>query len=194
MSEINLADSILHRLKRGEQTVIRQLYKIAYPQCASFVKNNNGTGNDAEDFFQEALVVLYKKVHQPAFELKSDVKTFLYAITRNLWLNELRKRSKSGLKLIMDDPETNYVLTEEDTLIEKEETEQKHELISEMLLQIQGGCKDVLIDFYLKKLSLKAIAEKHGFTVQYAKKRRYKCMESFKQQVREQHERIYQEA
>ncbi|MEM6316017.1 MAG: sigma-70 family RNA polymerase sigma factor [Bacteroidota bacterium] len=184
MGEINLNDAIVKRLKRGEQSVIRQLYRLAYPECASFIKNNNGTGNDAEDFFQEALVVLYKNVHKPDFELKSHIKTYLYAINRNLWLTELRKRSKNGLQLVMDDKDTDYVLYQEDTLVEKQEVEKKHKLIGEMLQQVKGGCKDILIDFYYKKLSLKAIAEKYGFTAQYAKKRRYKCMEAFKKQVR----------
>jgi len=187
MSEINLNDAIVERLKKGEQSVIRQLYKLAYPECASYIKNNNGTDNDAEDFFQEALVILYKNVNKPDFELKSHIKTYLYAITRNLWLTELRKRSKSGLKLVMDDKDTDYVLYQEDTLVEKQEVEKKHELISEMLLQVQGNCKDILIDFYYKKLSLRAIAAKYDFTEQYAKKRRYKCMEGFKKQVKEQY-------
>jgi len=130
---------------------------------------------------------MYKNVNKPDFELKSHIKTYLYAITRNLWLTELRKRSKSGLKLVMDDKDTDYVLYQEDTLVEKQEVEKKHELISEMLLQVQGGCKDVLIDFYYKKLSLKEIAVKYDFTEQYAKKRRYKCMQAFKKQVREQY-------
>ena len=190
MSEVNLNEAIVERLKKGDQAVIRQLYQMAYPQCASFVKNNTGTTNDAEDFFQEALVQLYKNVHKAGFELKSHIKTYLYAITRNLWLNELRKRSKSGLKLIMDDPETNYVLPQEDMILEKEEAEKKHDLIGEMLLQVQGGCKGVLIDFYYKKLSLKEIAKKYNFTDQYAKKRRYKCMEAFKKQVRERYEEL----
>ena len=190
MSEINLTDNIIARLKKGDQKVIRQLYNIAYPQCASFIKNNTGTQNDAEDLFQEALVILYKKIQEPDFKLTSNIKTYVYSITRNLWLNELRKRSKSGLKLVMDDPDTNYVLAQEDTLTEKEEVEKKHDLISEMLLQVQGGCKDILIDFYFKKLSLKAIAEKNGFTDQYAKKRRYKCMEAFKKQVRARHNEL----
>ena len=187
MSQLNKNDAILERLKKGEQSVIRQLYKLAYPECASFIKNNNGTGNDAEDFFQEALVIMYKNVNKPDFELKSHIKTYLYAITRNLWLTELRKRSKSGLKLVMDDKDTDYVLYQEDTLVEKQEVEKKHELISKMLLQVQGGCKDVLIDFYYKKLSLKEIAAKYDFTEQYAKKRRYKCMQAFKKQVREEY-------
>lgn len=193
MSEINLNDAIVARLRNGEQSVIRQLYKIAYPACASYIKNNNGTSNDAEDFFQEALVALYKNVNKAGFELKSHIKTYLYAITKNLWLTELRKRSKSGLKLVMDDKDTDYVLTQEDTLTEKQEVEKKHELISEMLLQVKGGCKEVLIDFYYKKLSLREIAEKYNFTEQYAKKRRYKCMQAFKKQVRERHDSLNEE-
>jgi len=36
-------------------------------------------------------------------------------------------------------------------------------------------------------MSLKEIATAMGFSEQYAKKRRYKCMEAFKKQVRSQY-------
>lgn len=187
MREVNITSNLIDRLRRGEETALRQLYELSYPQCASFVKNNQGTPNDAEDMFQEALVVLYRKINDAGFELKSHIKTFLYAITRNLWLNELRKRSKSGLKLVMDDKETDYVLVDEDLLAEKEEEEEKHNLIGKMLMEIEGNCKELLINFYYKKMKLREIAEVMGFTEQYAKKRRYKCMEAFKKSVRERY-------
>jgi len=133
---------LVDRLKKGDRLAIKELYQIAYPECASFIKNNKGTANDAEDFFQESMVVLYRKIREPDFQLTSHVKTFLYSITRNLWLNELRKRSKSGLKLVMDEQsDKEYVLTTEDQIEEKEDAEKKHNLIAKMILQIEGNCK-----------------------------------------------------
>lgn len=177
--------TIVEQLRKGNQQAIRDLYQLSFPACANFIKNNNGTTNDAEDFFQEALVVLYRKVSDSNFQLTSNIKTYLYSITRNLWLNELRKRSKSGLKLVMDDhADKEYILTEEEQVETKQEEEQKHNLIAKAVQNMQGNCKDVLINFYFKKMSLREIAAKMGFTEQYAKKRRYKCMESLKLKVR----------
>ncbi len=177
--------TIVEQLRTGNQQAIRSLYQISFPECASFIKKNNGTNNDAEDCFQEALVVLYRKVSDSNFQLTSNIKTFLYGITRNLWLNELRKRSKSGLKLVMDEQsDREYILTADDQVEQKQEEEVKHKLIAQAIQRMQGNCKDVLINFYFKKMSLREIAAKMGFTEQYAKKRRYKCMESLKQKVR----------
>ncbi|MEM1327938.1 MAG: sigma-70 family RNA polymerase sigma factor [Bacteroidota bacterium] len=189
MSTFSSNAALVDQLKAGNRAVIKELYRIAYPECASFIKNNNGTASDTEDFFQEALVVLYRKIQQPTFELTSNIKTFLYSINRNLWLNELRKRSKSGLKLVMDEQDDKeFVLTSEDEVAEKEETEKQYNLIAEMLQAVEGNCKEVLINFYHKKMSLKEIAAVMGFSEQYAKKRRYKCMQAFKKQVRERYE------
>ncbi len=192
MSNIQLnTDLIVEQLRKGNQQAIRNLYQLSFPECASFIKKNSGTHSDAEDFFQEALVVLYRKVSDSNFRLTSNIKTFLYGITRNLWLNELRKRSKSGLKLVMDEhSDKEYILTEEDQVEAKQEEEQKHQLIAKAIQTMQGNCKDVLVNFYFKKMSLREIAAAMGFTEQYAKKRRYKCMKSLKLKVRTEYAKL----
>ena len=84
-------DILLVQLKTGDNASFQLLYKFYFPSVASYVKQNMGNTEDAEDIFQEAILVLLQKVRQPDFILTSALKTYLYAIAKNLWLKRLRK-------------------------------------------------------------------------------------------------------
>ncbi len=55
-----------------------------------FVTNNNGTTNDAQDIFQDVMLVFVEKVRQDDFHLTASAKTYLMAITKHLWLKKRR--------------------------------------------------------------------------------------------------------
>ena len=57
-----LADDILLvQLKAGDSDSFQLLYKIYFPSVASYIKRNMGNTEDAEDIFQEAILVLLQK-------------------------------------------------------------------------------------------------------------------------------------
>ena len=42
-----------------------------------YVKQNNGTSSDAEDLYQDALIVLLEKLSQDNFHLSASLKTYI---------------------------------------------------------------------------------------------------------------------
>ncbi|HET6996503.1 MAG TPA: sigma factor, partial [Chitinophagaceae bacterium] len=56
------------------------------------VVSNGGNAQDAEDIFQEALIIVCRKVKDPGFQLTAQLSTYLYSVSRFLWKDELRKR------------------------------------------------------------------------------------------------------
>src|SRR5688572_1434850 len=92
---------LLEQLKTGDSASFQLLYKFYFPSVASYIKQNTGSKQDAEDIFQEAILVLLQKVRQPDFVLTSALKTYLYAVAKNLWLKRLRERKL----VLMDEPE-----------------------------------------------------------------------------------------
>lgn len=83
-------------LRARDRLAYEFLYRIIRPEVRRFVQRNHGCTADAEDVFQEALLVLADKVRQPGFALTSSFRTYLLAIVRNLWLNRLRARRQQG--------------------------------------------------------------------------------------------------
>src|SRR4028118_1813950 len=92
----NLTDKeLLIKLQKKEEPAFMLLYKFYYPSIKHYIQKNQGNNADAEDIFQESIIVLFEKIDSPDFILTSSLKTYLFAIARNLWLKRLR-----GAKLI----------------------------------------------------------------------------------------------
>lgn len=161
---------IIEHLKSGDQVAaFTALYK-AFPMVKSHVRKHSGTSTEAEDIFQEALIILLKKVHLPEFQLSSSLSTYVFGISKFLWNNELRKR-KPHLEFQLDhageiDP-TEY-----------NEMDERIGFAQKALQSVSERCREIFQLFYIERLSMKSIAEKLGYTnEQNAKTQKYKCLE-----------------
>ena len=74
--------------------VLLYIYKNSFRPVRHLITTNSGNEEDARDIFQEALVILYKKLKSNNLRLYCSVSTFIYSIARLLWLKELKKRGK----------------------------------------------------------------------------------------------------
>lgn len=84
----------LENLRLHDRAAYELLYRLAMPSVVRYVQQNGGDRADAEDVFQETLLVLAQNVQQPDFRLTASLKTYLFSIARNIWLNQLRERRR----------------------------------------------------------------------------------------------------
>ena len=173
-------EAILDGLKKRDSGIIRYVYKEYYPTIKFLITTNSGTETDAEDVFQDALVVLFKKIAREDLILTSSFKTFLYSICRNLWLQRLDRRVFSNEFLEIEDLSE---LQENLYLEQPEEEQDKYRLFQQHFLRLSEDCKKIL-QLFLAKTSLKEIAEIMGFkTEKYAKTRKFMCKEKLKNAI-----------
>jgi RNA polymerase sigma factor (sigma-70 family) len=177
-------EELIIALRKGDREAVEYLYRHAFHACASYITQNNGTMDDAKDLFQESLMVLFRNLQKPDFELTADVKTFLYSVMRNLWLKQLRKKGRGGLALVVDDDsETEFIIIDEDELEYKREKERKHELIADMMKEIKEDCRELLLNYYFKKIPLKEVGKTMGYSDNFVKVKKNRCMESLRNKV-----------
>src|SRR5688572_33002967 len=106
----------------------------------SMVINNNGSSDDAADIFQESMIVLYEKVKTGHSELHCQLKTFIYAVCRRLWLKKLGQLQRFGPGI---ENMEELVSVEED--LETHENRQKEFSIMEAAMgKIGEPCKSLL--------------------------------------------------
>ena len=72
----------------------RFMYSEYLGMIQNVIVNNKGDMQEAEDIFQDGLIVIYNQAKKTDFELRCSIKTYLYSICRNLWLKKLRKSSR----------------------------------------------------------------------------------------------------
>jgi RNA polymerase sigma factor (sigma-70 family) len=161
---------IAHLQNDKYQKAVNGLYKFM-PAVKSFVLKNSGTSEDAKDIFQDALVVLYKKVHTKDFTLTVSLNTYLVAIAKNVWWQELRKRNKMPMTEPQDDIAEVFV-----------DDEPQFSLAEAAFHLLGEKCKQLLTLFYFQKKSFREIATMLAFSdEQVAKNQKYRCIQKAKE-------------
>jgi len=169
--------NILHQLRSGDnQKAIAQLY-TAFPPIRKFIKSSGGDDADAQDIFQDALLVLYRNAQKVDFELTCAPGTYLYSVARFLWKDALKKKYK--------EVHFDYDIRRDEAIesdIERHQ-EQQSQLtqLGKILQQLGEKCKALLQAYYYKKMSMKEIAQTFEYSsVNSAKTQKYKCIERAK--------------
>lgn len=152
------------------------LYQTHSASLANFIRKNNGSQSDAEDTVQEVMMVFIDLVRQEKFRGESSIKTFLYSITRNVWLNELKKRNRS---LLRDTEYYKGVSGQEDEITTYIARNEASKQVLQVMDKLGETCKQILVAYYYNELSMKEILQQlHYENEQVLRNKKYKCMKS----------------
>ncbi|MHC6201040.1 RNA polymerase sigma factor [Elizabethkingia miricola] len=168
---------LLSRLKAEDNSSFRELYQYCFPVVSGYIVQNTGTIEDAEDIFQEAVIVLLQKIRQPDFVLSSSLKTYIYAVSKNLWLKRLRDnktKNTDNYSYFMEDyMETNS--TGSETEVPGEEK------VRNWLRQITIHCQKILKALFFHKIPMDILMVKMGWKNKHtASNQKYKCIQQIK--------------
>lgn len=164
---------IIANIRAGKrEKALKLLYK-EFPKVQANICQSGGTKEEAEEIFNDALILMIEKVSDPRFELTAKLSTYLYGIARFKWMNELKK-SQRKYELEWND---TLILTAEDLDYDSEEEEQI-QLLEQVIKQVSEKCQQIFEMFYFQKESMQVIADKLGFSnLNSAKTQKYKCIE-----------------
>lgn len=164
---------LLQGLARNDKKAVETIYKDNYTMVQSLIINNNGSADDAKDVFQEAMIVLYEKARSGTFELNCQIKTYVYSVSRRIWLKKLQQSSRfSG-----DLGHAESLVPVEEDVEEHERRDQEFEMMQKAIQSLGEPCKSLLEAFYLQKMNMQDIAVGFGYTnAENAKTQKYKCL------------------
>jgi RNA polymerase sigma factor (sigma-70 family) len=158
--------------------VFTTLYKY-FPAVKKMILVNGGRNEDAEDIYQEALIVFYKKAASEDFKLTSSINTYLYSICRFMWKDQLKKQQKRSFIDIEKE-----IINESEFILEIE-TEDHFKLAEKAISELGDRCKELLTLFYFNSKKMKEIAVKMGYNSENtAKNQKYKCLETAKNNLK----------
>jgi RNA polymerase sigma factor (sigma-70 family) len=169
-------EQILKGILRHDSLILQYVYKQYYYKINYFVKKNQGSEDDASDIFQEAIIVIYRKLKENdlIFETSSFA-GYLFSVCRFLWLKQLEKRriEKEKLNESLPFQEDLY----DDNLVEVVEKNERYGLYQKHFATLSTDCQK-LMQLFFEKVPLKEIAKVMGYKGEkYAKTRKYKCKE-----------------
>lgn len=165
--------ALLDGLAASDRKAVETLYRDNFNMVQTLIINNNGSADDAKDIFQEAMIVLYEKVRSGTFELNCQVKTFVYSVSRRLWLKRLQQQNRYSAP---GDSMENVVAVEED-LDQHEQRNAEFDMMENAINHLGEPCKSLLEAYYLQKQNMQVIAANFGYTnADNAKNQKYKCL------------------
>ena len=174
MPEIS-ADGLLSRLKKEENAAFERLHKDCFPAVARYIKQNSGSRQDAEDIFQEAIIVLLYKIRQPEFLLTASLKTFLFSISKNLWLKKLRDNQRVT---IADESSLASLSTDDSETAHQHENE-----LAGWLQKITANCRRILQAVFYLNEPISSLMRKMGWKNKHtAANQKYKCIEQIRRE------------
>jgi RNA polymerase sigma factor (sigma-70 family) len=178
-SDTELLEAIKSPQSTDLDKAIRYMYKAYYDLLKHYTCQNNGTEEDAQDVFQEVLVTFIDVVKKEKFRGESSIKTFLYSINRNLWLNELKKRGRSEKRDTIFENEKDKTLMDFSHIIAENETRKQILSIVDELGEI---CKKILLAYYYENLSMKEILVNVEYESEQAlRNKKSKCLKQLEQ-------------
>ncbi len=165
---------LLEGLAKEDKQSIEKIYREHYNMVQSFVTNNNGTSDDAADIFQDLMIVLFEKARSGNLELHCQLKTYIYAVSRRLWLKKLTQAQRFAQS---DVEHMEEVASVEEDVETHEKRQNDFTLMETAMSKIGEPCKSLLEAYYVQKKQMQAIAADFGYTnADNAKTQKYKCL------------------
>src|SRR4030042_1644704 len=161
--------SLIRGIKNKDEKTVALIYRKVFPMIRKFILKNKGSVQDAEDIFQEALLIIYRNVQRDEFNLTCKFSTFVYKICKNLWNKELRRRKFSHVSYY-----------EKEDLLEEIsfDTQTEKDLIKMYLKHIKNlsqSCQKILL-LHFENRSIDEIMNVMGYKVrQTALDKKFRC-------------------
>ena len=172
------APALRQALLADRAHALTQLYRQAFPAVRRLVQRQGGSAQDAQDVFQDALVVFYEQAVGGQLVLTASAGTYLVGVARHRWQHELRRRARLPHAPLPDDAEP---LADDDPAA----TDETAFAVLDYVERLGAKCKDLLLSFYYFQQPLTQIAEAHGYrSVRSATVQKFKCLERLRALVR----------
>lgn len=159
----------LEGIANNDFAILQQIYKHSLPEVIRYIKKNSGTVEDAKDVFQEGILAIFKKVGEDRLVLTTPFHAFLFMVCKRIWLKKLKRNGNKEVPF-----EGNWEFSFEEDFEEAMLKSQKWALFNQKFAELTIECQQVLKMLFNKNSSLE-IADKMGYTEDYAKRKKYKC-------------------
>jgi len=164
-----------NRLSTAEQreAFFIALYKKAFPTVARYLARMGGSFEEAQDIFQDTLVIYYEKVVSARAEIIVSEKAYLLGIAKKLWLQRYKASSRNqslndfDIEVLPDEqPSTDKILHYLETAGKK--------------------CMELLKSYYYDHLPAGAVTTLFGYSGTHsATVAKYKCLEKVRETVKQ---------
>ncbi|MEM7106735.1 MAG: sigma-70 family RNA polymerase sigma factor [Bacteroidota bacterium] len=170
-------------LKAGREECVVKLYDHYRSEFIHWcVAHYNTDEAGAADLFQDTIIIFYQNIRNSVLtELSSSLKTYLFAIGKNLALKKLRKETR----MVVNDEvlELNAASINFDVFEESD----KKRVVAKLMDELGEPCRSILNLFYFHRFTMDAIADRLGYKNEnVVKSQKLRCFHTLRKLALEQ--------
>ena len=169
--------AVIKNIRKDGEAELEKVY-VRYRQefIAWLVKNYQCSVDNATDVYQQTILIFYENILDGKLtEVKSSLKTYLFAIGKNKMMEDKRFRNRFTAS-------TEFQLENQHDTAPDKHREHELELIEHSLKLLGEQCRQLLEMFYYKKNSLEEITGVLGYkNSNTTKNQKYKCMQKLRE-------------
>jgi RNA polymerase sigma factor (sigma-70 family) len=168
-----------------EVEAVEEYYAVWRREFFSFASKYSLDRDEIADVYQDAMIVMIENINRGKLtELTSSLKTYLFAIGKNLIRNRLRSNQKTHTDDSLEKLDSE---TEHYAFMPEDEADLKGDMMSDLLSAIEHlgeKCKEILYYYYYQKLSIRAIGEKLGYANENTvKANKSRCLKTLREKI-----------
>ncbi len=187
MQEVTYSEDqqLLEKIKEGNDKGILELYRLFRDSFIHWAQQNYKIDEEsAADAFQDAMVCLHNNIMKgKLYELSSSLKTYVYAIGKNIIRKKLTKMSLTAEH--QEDDITDKLTIE---VVDNIALNERQRIVSSLLESIGEPCRTILRLFYFKGFSMDSIAREMEYKNEnVVKTQKLRCITTLKKMVRDRY-------
>lgn len=167
-------EEILQAIHSGNpNNALSYLYATALPKVRLYVQTNSGSREEADDLFQDAVLVFFHQVRGGKYDVKHDIVGFIYTVARNLWIDKVR-REKRMVKY--DHPNQYEGKSDSQDQLTDLIDEERQEAMMQVFRKLDEKCQKILLYYIFERKSMADICQLMGYSSAHvAKTNHYRC-------------------
>jgi len=175
------ADSrLLERCRNGDTSAFETLFRKYHGYVYNVALGMLGNGEDASDVTQETFLRIHRGIAR--FRGDASLTTWLYRVTVNLCISEIRRRSRSRLQYFDDlapgdeDRESSDLPSPE----EAAESQEQRRTVQRILAALPPDYRAIMVLRHFQQLAYEEIAEVLQISLSQVKTRLFRARRMFK--------------
>jgi RNA polymerase sigma factor (sigma-70 family) len=174
-------DQIPELMRQGkDREVIPLLYKKVFPVVQKYITRRSGRKEDADDVFQDAMMIFYKQVIKNTFDSKYSIYGYLYKVSINCWINKVKKENRMELIDEMGDTKSEETMEINESMISGKD----ENILKSVFSDIGEKCIELLTYTIYYNLLMEDIVIRMGFTsVSAVKMQQQRCKQKLIKEI-----------
>ncbi|NIF03819.1 sigma-70 family RNA polymerase sigma factor [Chryseobacterium sp. Tr-659] len=162
--------------KKDSNIAFGILYQQYFRYTKKFILKNSGNIEDAEDIFQDSLLILYEKLNADHFKAQTCLGNYIIGISKNLWLKKLKNKN-----FYITSPEDYFLEHQHEISAAIEDEKYYWEKILGYVKSISSHCQNLIHDIFVENKSIEEIQNKYQYSSKHnAQNQKYKCVEQIR--------------